>query len=165
MLTRWCFTGNIIGPQVFRAEDSPGYTLGFIVVVITSIIAAFLGLLYRFLSMWDNKKRDNFGVMEGFDDAFNDDSTDKKVCYSLLRSAYHHVEPRTNVHSLCRTHNSGTLFEVEELEVIRRIPCLLATSSFSSWRSIDQVSMVQGASCQVFKVETTAGDSTSGQDW
>lgn len=70
--------GNIIGPQVFRSQDSPGYAPGFIVVVITSIIAGLLGLLYRFVCVMENKKRDKMGVMEGFDDAFNDDSTDKK---------------------------------------------------------------------------------------
>ena len=31
----------------------------------------------------ENKKRDETGVMEGFDEAFNDDSTDKKVRYTL----------------------------------------------------------------------------------
>ncbi|CAG8955640.1 hypothetical protein HYFRA_00009594 [Hymenoscyphus fraxineus] len=70
--------GNIIGPQVFRTRDAPGYDLGFIVVVITSIVAAFLGLLYRFLCIRENRKRDQGGVMEGFDDAFNDDLTDQK---------------------------------------------------------------------------------------
>jgi hypothetical protein len=67
---------------VFRSQDSPGYTLGFIIVVITSIVASLLGLLYRFVCIMENKKRDEMGVMEGFDDAFNDDSTDKKVCYN-----------------------------------------------------------------------------------
>ncbi|POS79157.1 hypothetical protein DHEL01_v202458 [Diaporthe helianthi] len=73
----YCF-GNIIGPQVFRSQDAPGYTLGFIVVVITSIVGGILGLVYRFVCIMENKKRDSMGVMEGFDDAFNDDSTDKK---------------------------------------------------------------------------------------
>lgn len=70
--------GNIIGPQVFRSQDAPGYVPGFIVVVITSIVAAGLGLVYRFVCVVENRKRDEMGIMEGFDDAFNDDSTDKK---------------------------------------------------------------------------------------
>lgn len=83
------FAGNVVGPLVFRTQDKPGYDLGFIVVVITSIVAAFLGLAYRFICVWDNRKRDKVGVMEGFDDAFNDDLTDKKVRYThTLRGLY-----------------------------------------------------------------------------
>lgn len=48
-------------------------------MVITSIVAGLLGILYRFVCIMENKKRDEKGVMEGFDDAFNDDLTDKKV--------------------------------------------------------------------------------------
>lgn len=79
-----CFTGNIIGPQVFRAQDAPAYTLGWTVTVVTSIVAAVLALLYRCLCMVENKQRDKAGIMEGFDDAFNDDLTDKKVRFTML---------------------------------------------------------------------------------
>ncbi|KAJ4422968.1 hypothetical protein N0V82_002362 [Gnomoniopsis sp. IMI 355080] len=78
------FIGYCFGPQVFRAQDAPAYTLGWTVTVVTSIVAALLALLYRFLCIVENKKRDEAGVKEGFDDAFNDDSTDKKVSTTKL---------------------------------------------------------------------------------
>lgn len=71
--------GNFVGPLVFRKEDAPDYAPGFIVVVITSLAAGILGLVYRFVCMWHNKKRDQAGIMEGFDHAYEDDLTDMKV--------------------------------------------------------------------------------------
>lgn len=74
---------------MFRTQDAPDYTLGLIVVVVASVAAAVLGLVYRFVCVWDNRKRDLFGVMEGFDGAFNDDLTDRKVSHSYVRTARH----------------------------------------------------------------------------
>ncbi|TDZ59662.1 putative transporter [Colletotrichum trifolii] len=71
--------GNFVGPLVFRKEDAPEYAAGFVIVVITSLAAGVLGLVYRFVCVWHNKKRDNAGVMEGFDHAYEDDLTDMKA--------------------------------------------------------------------------------------
>ncbi|KAJ0331533.1 hypothetical protein COL5a_002195 [Colletotrichum fioriniae] len=70
--------GNFVGPLVFRKEDAPNYAPGFIVVVITSLAAGVLGLVYRFVCIWYNNKRDKAGIMEGFDHAYEDDLTDMK---------------------------------------------------------------------------------------
>ncbi|TEA21380.1 putative transporter [Colletotrichum sidae] len=70
--------GNFVGPLVFRKEDAPEYAAGFVIVVITSLAAGVLGLVYRFVCVWHNKKRDNAGIMEGFDHAYEDDLTDMK---------------------------------------------------------------------------------------
>lgn len=72
-------TGNFVGPLLFKEADAPGYAPGFIATVITSIIAALLALVYRFVCIWENKRRDEKGVPEGFDHAYEDDLTDMKV--------------------------------------------------------------------------------------
>ncbi|KAF3800172.1 putative transporter [Colletotrichum gloeosporioides] len=71
--------GNFVGPLVFRKQDAPEYAFGFIVVVITSLAAGILCLVYRFFCVWQNKRRDRAGTMEGFDHAYDDDLTDIKV--------------------------------------------------------------------------------------
>lgn len=48
-------------------------------MVVTAIVAALLAIAYRLMCMWTNKKRDKTGIMEGFDHAYEDDLTDKKV--------------------------------------------------------------------------------------
>ncbi|KAH7173192.1 uncharacterized protein B0J16DRAFT_188134 [Fusarium flagelliforme] len=70
--------GNFVGPLCFKKEDAPRYVPGFIVVVVTAIVAALLAIAYRLMCMWTNKKRDKAGIMEGFDHAYEDDLTDKK---------------------------------------------------------------------------------------
>ena len=74
----YCF-GNFVGPLVFKPEDAPRYIPGFIVVTITAIAAGVLAVIYRFWCSWENKKRDNAGIMEGFEHAYDDDLTDRKV--------------------------------------------------------------------------------------
>jgi hypothetical protein len=74
----FCF-GNIVGPLLFKEEDAPGYEPGWIAVVITSIITSVLALVYRYLSMWENKRRDKAGIMEDYEHAYEDDLTDMKV--------------------------------------------------------------------------------------
>ncbi|OJJ62615.1 hypothetical protein ASPSYDRAFT_86293 [Aspergillus sydowii CBS 593.65] len=69
--------GNFAGPQVFRQQDAPKYALGFIVVVITALVAALLVLIYRIICAIENKRRDRMGTTEDFDHAFEDDLTDK----------------------------------------------------------------------------------------
>lgn len=63
----------------FKKDDAPRYVPGFIVVVVTAIVAAVLAIAYRLMCMWTNKRRDKAGIMEGFDHAYEDDLTDKKV--------------------------------------------------------------------------------------
>ena len=67
------------GPLLFKEEDAPGYAPGWIAVVITSIITSILALVYRYLSMWENKRRDKAGIMEDYEHAYEDDLTDMKV--------------------------------------------------------------------------------------
>lgn len=71
--------GNFVGPLVFKEKDAPRYAPGFIVVVVTAILALLLALVYRFLCVYSNKKRDKQGTEESFDNAYEDDFTDKTV--------------------------------------------------------------------------------------
>jgi hypothetical protein len=70
--------GNFIGPLLFKPQDAPRYAPGFIVVSVTAIAAGLLALVYRFWCIAVNKKRDKTGVLEGFEHAYEDDSTDRK---------------------------------------------------------------------------------------
>ncbi|KAM0275740.1 hypothetical protein ACHAQH_007458 [Verticillium albo-atrum] len=70
--------GNFVGPLVFKKQDAPRYVPGFIVVVITSLAAGVLAVVYRYVCVWDNRRRDKSGVSEGFDHAYEDDLTDTK---------------------------------------------------------------------------------------
>ncbi|KAG6228299.1 hypothetical protein E4U34_004590 [Claviceps purpurea] len=68
--------GNFVGPLCFKKEDAPRYVPGFIVVVISSLAAGVLAVVYRYVCMWDNQRRDKAGTLEAFDHAFEDDMTD-----------------------------------------------------------------------------------------
>lgn len=70
--------GNFVSPLAFKTEDGPRYAPGFVIVLITALVAAGLVIVYRFVCMWDNSRRDKVGIMEGFDHAYEDDSTDRK---------------------------------------------------------------------------------------
>lgn len=48
------------------------------VTTITSIVALVLAIVYRFVCVWENKRRDKKGA-EAFDHAYEDDLTDLKV--------------------------------------------------------------------------------------
>jgi hypothetical protein len=74
----YCF-GNFVGPLLFKESDAPVYAPGFTAVVITSVIAAVLSVVYRYLSLWENKKRDKVGILEDYEHAYEDDLTDTKV--------------------------------------------------------------------------------------
>lgn len=78
MFIGYCL-GNVVGPLIFTSTDAPGYTSGWTIVVITSVLSAVFTLAYRFLCIWQNKRRDATGIMEGTDHAFEDDLTDQKV--------------------------------------------------------------------------------------
>lgn len=71
--------GNFVGPLIFRKEDAPRYYPGFIIVVVTSLVAGVLAIVYRLVCMWDNHRRNKSGTTEGFDNAYDDDLTDLKV--------------------------------------------------------------------------------------
>lgn len=64
---------------MFKEQDAPRYVPGFIVVVVTAILALLLALVYRFLCVYSNKKRDRQGTEESFENAYEDDLTDKTV--------------------------------------------------------------------------------------
>lgn len=63
--------------MVFKADEAPGYSTGWITVVVTSIATALLAQVYRALCVWQNKTRDKVGA-ESFDNAYDDDLTDLK---------------------------------------------------------------------------------------
>lgn len=62
-----------------KKQDAPRYVPGFTVVVVTSIAAGLLVLVYRLVCVWHNRQRDKAGILEGFDHAYEDDLTDLKV--------------------------------------------------------------------------------------
>ena len=68
---------------MFHEEDAPVYAPGFIAVVITASITAGLAIVYRYLSLWENKRRDKSGVVESYEHAYDDDLTDIKVRYII----------------------------------------------------------------------------------
>ncbi|KAG5980916.1 hypothetical protein E4U55_003473, partial [Claviceps digitariae] len=68
--------GNFVGPLLFKKEDAPRYGPGFVAVVISSLVAGVLAVVYRYVCVWDNHRRDKAGTCEAFDHAFEDDMTD-----------------------------------------------------------------------------------------
>lgn len=73
-----CSKGNFLGPLVFKAEEAPHYTTGWITTVATSAAAIVLAFVYRFVCAWENQRRDESGEMEAFEHAYEDDLTDRK---------------------------------------------------------------------------------------
>jgi hypothetical protein len=71
--------GNFVGPLVFKTKDAPRYAPAFITVTITAILAGLIAIIYRYICVWQNKKRDQAGIAEAFDHAYEDDLTDLKV--------------------------------------------------------------------------------------
>ena len=65
--------------MVFEEKDKPRYIPGFVVVIVTSAVAGLLVIVYRYVCIWDNRKRDKAGTAEGFENAYQDDFTDKTV--------------------------------------------------------------------------------------
>jgi hypothetical protein len=70
--------GNFVGPQLFKPGDVPAYELGFITVLSAAISAAALAIVYRYLCIWENRRRDLVGMTEAINNAFDDDLTDMK---------------------------------------------------------------------------------------
>jgi hypothetical protein len=50
-------TGNIIGPQTFRADQAPEYTGGTVAMIVCYIIAMFAITAYGIICRFSNKKR------------------------------------------------------------------------------------------------------------
>lgn len=72
------FSGNFLGPLVFKTNEAPKYNTGWITTIVTSIVTAIVSLIYRAVCVYENKKRDKSGVMEAYEHAYEDDLTDKK---------------------------------------------------------------------------------------
>jgi hypothetical protein len=72
-------TGNFVAPLTFRTQDAPVYSPGLASVVGTAIAVVALSMLYRYVCLRENRKRDETGTLEAFDHAYEDDLTDKKV--------------------------------------------------------------------------------------
>ena len=75
--------GNFTGPLLFKEKDAPQYNSAFAATTVTAIVAACCGVAYRYVCVWDNKKRDKAGTVEAFDHAYEDDLTDLKVSAPL----------------------------------------------------------------------------------
>ncbi|KAJ5098036.1 hypothetical protein N7532_005037 [Penicillium argentinense] len=69
--------GNFTGPLVYREANAPRYVPGFTTVVVTSFAAGIIMLIYRFVCVRENRKRDQSGTAEGYEHAYQDDLTDK----------------------------------------------------------------------------------------
>ena len=65
--------------MLFTKEDAPRYTPGFTVLVVTSLVSVLLAFFYRFLCVYSNRKRDREGTEESFENAYEDDFTDRTV--------------------------------------------------------------------------------------
>ncbi|KKY27146.1 putative allantoate permease [Diplodia seriata] len=71
-------TGNIIGPQVFRANDAPDYTHGYVGLLACLVVAMVAILAYGAMCAFENKRKDStVGKVAGSVDAFSD-RTDKE---------------------------------------------------------------------------------------
>ena len=77
--------GNFVGPLVFYENEAPVYNTGWITIVVSLILTMVLTLVYRYVCVGENKRRDKEGV-EAFDHAYEDDFTDltnKQFRYTL----------------------------------------------------------------------------------
>ncbi|OBT73466.1 hypothetical protein VF21_07296 [Pseudogymnoascus sp. 05NY08] len=70
--------GNLIGPLLFKPQDAPAYAPAFIGVLATALATMALIAIYWYLAIRDNNIRDEAGIPEGFDHAYEDDLTDRK---------------------------------------------------------------------------------------
>lgn len=64
--------------MLFKPKDAPVYAPGFKAVLGTAVATAVLAVVYRYVCVWDNHRRDKSGTLEGFDHAYEDDLTDMK---------------------------------------------------------------------------------------
>ncbi|KAI9037194.1 uncharacterized protein KD926_000767 [Aspergillus affinis] len=73
----YCFAWNVVGPLLFKDEYAPRYQESFTVVVIKSMAAIVLAILYLCQCVYSNRKRDKEGAEESFDNAYDDYFTDR----------------------------------------------------------------------------------------
>ncbi|OAP60802.1 hypothetical protein AYL99_05804 [Fonsecaea erecta] len=73
----WCL-GNFTGPLLFKTKDAPVYAPAFAVTVAGLAAAVVLAIIYRFVCKFENSKRDESGMTEAYEHAYNDDLTDRK---------------------------------------------------------------------------------------
>ncbi|KZM21647.1 transmembrane transport [Ascochyta rabiei] len=78
--------GNVLGPFLFKPEDAPAYGPGFVPVLATAVAAAALATVYRYVCIWENRRRDKSGTMEGFDNGYNGDLTDINPRFRYLHA-------------------------------------------------------------------------------
>ncbi|KAJ4165478.1 hypothetical protein LMH87_007110 [Akanthomyces muscarius] len=75
--------GNIIGPQLFFARESPKYTSGFLAMLVCYAAGIVLCMVLRFYLVWENRRRDKAagGAVQLVDtEAINQaDLTDKEI--------------------------------------------------------------------------------------
>ncbi|KAF2008826.1 major facilitator superfamily transporter [Aaosphaeria arxii CBS 175.79] len=74
--------GNIIGPQLFIETEAPGYSTGFLSMLICFGIGIVACFILRFYLVWENKRRDgqaSDGMAEEDMDAGMLDRTDKEI--------------------------------------------------------------------------------------
>jgi len=76
---------------LFKPQDAPVYGPGFEAVLATAAVTAGLAAFYRYLCIWENKRRDTAGVMEAFEHAYEDDVTDRKVSSSNANCAKQYI--------------------------------------------------------------------------
>ncbi len=58
-------TGNIIGPQLFFANEAPSYPSGFLAMMVCCGVALVLCFVLRAYLIWENKMRDRETGLEG----------------------------------------------------------------------------------------------------
>lgn len=68
----------------FKASDAPRYAMGFLAVVVTNVVGAILIVVYRYVCIWDNKRRDATGIAEGFDHAYADEGDVKNKQFRYI---------------------------------------------------------------------------------
>lgn len=70
-------TGNLLGPQTFRAEQAPAYTGGVIAMLSCFCTAILIALMYFVVCVFENRRRDRlFGkpevIRDGSGEGFGD---------------------------------------------------------------------------------------------
>jgi hypothetical protein len=70
--------------MLFKPKDAPTYAPGFIAVLATSTAAALLAILYRFICIRENCRRDKNDTQECADGALDDVGDRKKRHFTYI---------------------------------------------------------------------------------
>lgn len=62
--------------MISKDNDAPRYVLG-IIVVVTAFVVGVTVLIYRLVCVLENRKRDQSGTVEEYENAYLDDLTDR----------------------------------------------------------------------------------------